>query len=233
MWKRFLCAREGYKIEKEAGSSGSSSKDRRSRESRCGCQAYIYVKRTPEGKYIIAALFERHNHAFVTPSKHHLLRSNRYVSENAKTTLLNCHKSSIGTSQAYRLLQVGAGGFEYVGCTKKDLQNYYSDFRNKIKDADAQMFIENLRTLKDLDPNFFFEYEVKDGRLFRVFWADTISRKNYIYFGDILSFDTTYSTNQYDMKFAPFTGVNHYMRSIFVGAAFLADEKIESYVWLF
>jgi hypothetical protein len=35
------------------------------------------------------------------------------------------------------------------------------------------------------------------------------------------------------MKFAPFTGVNHYMRSIFVGAAFLADEKIESYVWLF
>ncbi|PUZ51039.1 hypothetical protein GQ55_6G134700 [Panicum hallii var. hallii] len=233
MWKRFLCAREGYKIEKEAGSSGSSSKGRRSRESRCGCQAYIYGKRTPEGKYIIAALFEGHNHAFVTPSKHHLLRSNRYVSEKAKTTLFNCHKSSIGTSQAYTLLQVGAGGFEYVGCTKKDLQNYYSDFRNKIKDADAQMFIENLRTLKDLDPNFFFEYEVKDGRLFRVFWADTISSKNYIHFGDILSFDATYSTNQYDMKFAPFTGVNHYMRSIFFGAAFLADEKIESYVWLF
>jgi hypothetical protein len=35
------------------------------------------------------------------------------------------------------------------------------------------------------------------------------------------------------MKFAPFTGVNHHMCSIFFGAAFLANEKIESYVWLF
>jgi len=108
---------------------------------------------------------------------------------------------SIGTSQAYRLLQIGAGGFEYVGCTKKDLQNYYSDFRNKIKDADAQMFIDNLYTLKELDPNFFFEFEVNDGRLCRVFWADTTSRKNYVHFGDVISFDATYSTNQYDMRF--------------------------------
>jgi hypothetical protein len=66
-----------------------------------------------------------------------------------------------------------------------------------------------------------------------VFWADTTSIKNYMHFGDILSFDTTYNTNQYDMKFAPFTGVNHHMRSIFFGASFLADEKIESYIWLF
>jgi hypothetical protein len=34
MWKRFLCAREGYKTEKEVGSSGSSSKGCRSRESK-------------------------------------------------------------------------------------------------------------------------------------------------------------------------------------------------------
>jgi hypothetical protein len=117
------------------------------------------------------------------------------VRRKAKTTLFNCHIASIGTSQAYRLLQVGAGGFEYVGCTKKDLQNYYSDFRNKIKDVDAQMFIDNLGMLKQLDPSFFFEYKVIDSRLVRVFWADTTSRKNYAQFGDVLSFDTTYSTN--------------------------------------
>jgi len=232
-WKRFLCSRAGYRKKKETehnNSSKKSKKTRRTRQTRCGCEAYIYVKRTTEGKYKIAALKEGHNHAFVTPSKRHLLRSNRCVSEKVKTTLFNCHKASIGTSQAYRLLQIGAGGFEYVGCTKKDLQNYYSDFRNKIKDADAQMFIDNLYTLKELDPNFFFEFEVNDGRLCRVFWADTTSRKNYVHFGDVISFDATYSTNQYDMKFAPFTGVNHHMRSIFFGAAFLADEKIESYI---
>jgi hypothetical protein len=84
------------------------------------------------------------------------------------------------------------------------------------------MFIDNLGMLKQLDPSFFFEYEVNDGRLVRVFWADTTSRKNYVHFGDVLSFDTTYSTNQYDLKFAPFTGVNHHMQSIFFGAAFFS-----------
>jgi hypothetical protein len=84
-----------------------------------------------------------------------LLRSNRRVSERAKSTLFNCHKASIGTSQAYRLLHVSEGGCENVGCTKRDLQNYYRDLRNKIKDADAQMFVAQLQRKKDANPAFF------------------------------------------------------------------------------
>ncbi|KAG2598759.1 hypothetical protein PVAP13_5KG398207 [Panicum virgatum] len=208
-WKRFLCARQGYRKQQTTAPVDPTKKNKKAqntRETRCGCEAYMYFKRNSEGKYKIGALHEDHNHELVTPSKQHLLRSKRFVSEKAKTTLL---------------LHVGAGGFEYVGCTKKDLQNYYSDFRNKIKDADAQMFIDQFGRLKEVDPGFFFEYEVNDGR------------KNYSHFGDVVSFDSTYSTNQYDMKFAPFTGVNHHMQSVFFGAAFIADEKIESYVWLF
>jgi zinc finger SWIM domain-containing protein 3 len=34
------------------------------------------------------------------------------------------------------------------------------------------------------------------------------------------------------MKFTPFIGVNHHMQSVFFGAGFLLDEKIESYKWL-
>jgi hypothetical protein len=112
-WKRFLCARAGYKT------NDSSKKMHRTRGTRCGCGAYIYIKRNNEGKYEIAALNEGHNHAFVTPSKHHLLRSNRYVSEKAKTTLFNYHKASIGTSQAYKLLQVGAGGLSMLVAQQK------------------------------------------------------------------------------------------------------------------
>jgi hypothetical protein len=88
----------------------------RTREPRFGCQAYIYVKHTSDE---IAAPNEGHNHAYVTPSKCHLLRCNRSVSEKAKTTLFNCHKSSIGTSQAYRLLQVGAGGLSMLVAQKR------------------------------------------------------------------------------------------------------------------
>jgi hypothetical protein len=66
-----------------------------------------------------------------------------------------------------------------------------------------------------------------------IFWADATSRKSYNHFGDLVSVDTTYNTNQYNMIFIPFTGVNHHMQSVFFGCAFIVNEKIESYEWLF
>jgi zinc finger SWIM domain-containing protein 3 len=236
-YKRFFCSREGYRKEKVHNVSDQSGKKRKTSdvvETRCGCEAHIVVKLGSDKKYRILSMFEEHNHGFVSPDKRHLLRSNRRVSERAKSTLFNCHKASIGTSQAFRLLQVSDGGCETVGCTLRDLKNYYRDLRSKIKDADAQMFVGQLERKKEVNPTFFYEFMVdKQGRLVRVFWADAICRKNYSVFGDVLSVDSTYTTNQYDMKFVPFTGVNHHLQSIFLGAAFLADEKIESFVWLF
>ncbi|XP_048555514.1 protein FAR-RED IMPAIRED RESPONSE 1-like [Triticum urartu] len=96
------------------------------------------------------------------------------------------------------------------------------------------MLVDQLGRLKALNPAFFFEYEVDEvGTLLCLFWTDATSRKNYGHFNDVLSFDSTYSTNQYEYTFAPFTGVNHHMQSVFFGAGFLLHETKESYVWLF
>ncbi|XP_022853627.1 protein FAR1-RELATED SEQUENCE 5-like [Olea europaea var. sylvestris] len=40
--------------------------------------------------------------------------------------------------------------------------------------------------------------------------ADNRCRQAYKEFGDVVTFDTTYLTNKYDMPFAPFVGVNHH-----------------------
>jgi zinc finger SWIM domain-containing protein 3 len=69
--------------------------------------------------------------------------------------------------------------------------------------------------------------------LIYIFWVDATSRKNYSHFGDVVSIDATYSTNQYNMKFCSLTGINHHMQSVFLGSAFIVNEKIESYEWLF
>jgi hypothetical protein len=237
LFKRYYCAREGFRKESQKHATDESSKKRKTPnvlETRCGCPAHIVVKLESDKKYRIFSMVDEHNHGFVSPDKRHLLRSNRNVSERAKSTLFNCHKASIGTSMAFRLLQVSDGGCQNVGCTRRDLQNYYRDLRIKIKDADAQMFVGQLARKQDVNPAFFYDFMVDDkGRLIRVFWADATCRKNYSVFGDVLSVDATYTTNHYNMKFVPFTGVNHHLQSIFLGAAFLADEKIDSYVWLF
>jgi hypothetical protein len=63
-----------------------------------------------------------------------------------------------------------------------------------------------------------------DSRLRNVFWADARSRAAYEYFGQVVTFDTTYLTNKYDMPFAPFVGVNHHGQSMLLGCALLSNE---------
>ncbi|CAJ2665675.1 unnamed protein product [Trifolium pratense] len=72
-----------------------------------------------------------------------------------------------------------------------------------------------------------------DSRLRNVFWADARSRAAYEYFGEVVTFDTTYLTNKYDMPFAPFVGVNHHGQSMLLGCALLSNEDTETFTWLF
>jgi hypothetical protein len=86
-------------------------------ETRCGCNAHIYVKLGPDDKYYITSMVEQHNHGLASPHKIPFLSSNCSINQRVKNTLFTCHKASIGTSQAYRLLQV-SDGFENIGCIK-------------------------------------------------------------------------------------------------------------------
>ena len=101
LFKRYYCSREGYRKENEKNVIDESGKKRKTHnvmETRCGCEAHIVVKLGTDKKYRIASMVEEHSHGFVSPDKRHLLRSNRNVSERAKSTLFSCHKASIGTS---------------------------------------------------------------------------------------------------------------------------------------
>ncbi|KAM3370701.1 hypothetical protein ACQJBY_018190 [Aegilops geniculata] len=96
------------------------------------------------------------------------------------------------------------------------------------------MFVDQLARKHLANSGFYFDYVLDDkGRLVHVFWADATCRKNYALFGELVSFDSTYSTNQYNMIFTPFTGINHHKASVCFGAAMLHDEKADSYKWLF
>ncbi|XP_028077119.1 protein FAR1-RELATED SEQUENCE 2-like [Camellia sinensis] len=63
--------------------------------------------------------------------------------------------------------------------------------------------------------------------------ADARSRVTYKAFGYLVSFDTTYLTNKYDMPFALFVGVNHHGQSILLGCGMSCNESTETFVWLF
>jgi hypothetical protein len=49
----------------------------------------------------------------------------------------------------------------------------------------------------------------------------------------VITFNTTYLTNKYDMSFAHFIGINHHGESILLGCRLLSDEDTDSFIWVF
>jgi zinc finger SWIM domain-containing protein 3 len=77
-----------------------------------------------------------------------------------------------------------------------------------------------LERKKEANSAFFYDLVVDEcEKLVYILWVDATSRKNYNHFGDLVSVDATYSTNQYNMIFVSFTEVNHHMQSVFFGGA--------------
>lgn len=84
--------------------------------------------------------------------------------------------------------------------------------------------------------NTYLFYTIEMGatsQLCNCFWSDAKCRMDYSFFGDVLVFDTTSGTNEYDKPFAPFSGVNNHGQTTLFGCALLLDESTDSFVWLF
>ena len=97
----------------------------------------------------------------------------------------------------------------------------------------VHIFMNMLKHKKEVDPIFFFDYQVdEENRLKNVFWLDSLSR-SYALFSDILLLNTTHTTKIYTIVFVPFTRLNHHRQLICFGAGLLRDEKVESFLWLF
>jgi hypothetical protein len=59
------------------------------------------------------------------------------------------------------------------------------------------------------------------------------SQLDYAAFGDVVTFDTTYRTNLYNLPFGLFVGVNNHFQSVIFAGVLLTEETIEAFKWTF
>lgn len=135
----------------------------------------------------------------------------------------------------YSYLAKEVGGVQNVGFTSRDCQNFLQSKKsNLITGGDAQTLLNHFKSMQVQDPMFFYTIQVdEENRMTNFFWRDGSSKLDYDCFGDVVTFDTRYRSNKYNMVCAPFVGVNHHRKNVFFGCAFLLDESISSFVWLF
>ncbi|XP_042059459.1 protein FAR1-RELATED SEQUENCE 5-like [Salvia splendens] len=189
--------------ERKINEEGFTPKRKRSTK-KCSCPARISFKFAGSLGYVVNDFVEGHNHEMVQAEHKHYMR----------------------------LLKELLGGYESVGCTIGEVRNFTRDVRRYADRFDVQMLLNEMQKKKDNCEGFTFEYE-KDSRerLTRLFWCDAYSKMSYHMFGDIVAFDTTYST-RYRMIFAPFTGKYNHGKPITFAAALLANEGTESFSWV-
>ncbi|KAL9672668.1 hypothetical protein QQ045_028920 [Rhodiola kirilowii] len=150
-----------------------------------------------------------------------------------KQLVMECGKVRIGATKAHHIRKELCGGFMNIGATVTDYKNFKRDLKLYIGLNDAQMVVDNLSDKIKTCPAYSFEYFLdEEGILTRLFWADVISMRDNMIFGDVVSFDATYRMNKYNLVFVPFTGVDNQLRSVTLAAGLISKEDVESYTWL-
>ncbi|KAM0047426.1 putative transcription factor FAR family [Helianthus debilis subsp. tardiflorus] len=238
--KYFTCSKEGKKTYQKIDTVNDMDVDNvkgkqcRTRPSiRTGCLARLIVKRLDDMTYNVQSFYEEHNHTLVEEGDYQFLSAARNLSVVQEDFIQNLSKLNIGPVQAFNIMRTHYGGFEEVGATAVDCKNLKRDINAYIGKHDAEMVVSRLMDKKRYLPDFSCEYLNDDkGELRGLFWADEEMKHNYMQFGDVIAFDSTFRSNKYDMVFVPFTDIDNHHKNVTFGAALLASETAESCNWL-
>ncbi|XP_073130762.1 protein FAR1-RELATED SEQUENCE 5-like [Henckelia pumila] len=224
----FTCGRESRR------DSNTSTTMKPQPTSQTGCKARLTACSDAAGVWKITGVHLEHNHQ-TSPTKSRAFRCYRQLNAHVKRKLEVNDIAGIPLHKSYNFVVVEAGGYEKMTFIEKDCRNYIDKVRKlRLGEGDAAAIQAYFSKMQSLSPGFFFSLDLDDeGRLKNIFWADNRCRQAYKEFGDIVTFDTTYLTNKYDMPFAPFVGVNHHGQSTLLGCGLLSSEDTETFVWLF
>ncbi|XP_016206679.1 protein FAR1-RELATED SEQUENCE 5-like [Arachis ipaensis] len=144
-------------------------------------------------------------------------------------------EAGIQLNKTFLALANEVGGPSNLGFSEKDVRNYISSrLRSTNVNADVKDMLNYFMRMKEINPNFFYAVNVDNDYKFRsAVWVDARCKASYEYYGDVVSFNTTYSTNQHGLLFASFVGVNHHGKSTLLGCALLGNKEIMSFEWVF
>ena len=224
----FACNR----AQKSVSKSKNSLKPRPITKTDCGARVSAVVG--ADKKWRVSKVNLEHNHPF-SPSKGRFYRCHRVVNGHVKRQLEIHQRAGVRMNKSFNTFVVQSGGYEDLPFTEKDCRNYIDKVKRlKFGEGDAEAIQGYFMKVQSTDREFFYAWDLdEENRLKSLFWADARCRAAYEEFGDVVTFDTTYLTNQYEMPMAPFVGVNHHGQSILLGCGLISNEDTKTFTWLF
>jgi len=176
-----------------------------------------------------------HNHGMKRGYNHTSnFRSHSHIDDGTKRILAEMVDKGIPRSNMYGFVSGLHGGPSLAPFTRKAVNRVVYSIRKDECSDDVQKTLDYFKELQLHSRNFFYTVQVDTStRVKDIFWAHASSRLSYDHFGDVVTFDTTYRTNRYNMPFGIFVGVNNHFQTVVFGCALLREETVEAFKWLF
>ncbi|XP_058105724.1 protein FAR1-RELATED SEQUENCE 5-like [Magnolia sinica] len=236
--REFVCSKQGFMKSTDGSNNDASNggKKRRKRlTKRTGCMAMMTVrKQDPSGKWVVVKFRKDHNHPLMSPNDAWRMRSGRNASDPKRNWIDHHQEKRMKARKAMSMSKADSGGLSNVDFSDRECLNHIIKKRWRSFGKDAQNILEYLKRKQAENPTFFYAAEVDEKQcVTKVFWVDGRSRMAYDYFGDVITFDTSYRSKRFRLPFTSFIGVNNHKQSVLFGCALIADETISTFVWLF
>ncbi|XP_021737154.1 protein FAR1-RELATED SEQUENCE 3-like [Chenopodium quinoa] len=212
--------------------------NRRKRKSKkCECGAMLYGSVNQEKEWVVRkVVLKYHNHNPI-PSQSQLVKEYRMkqLTPRVRRNILKYYDEGVPMKQIHACMDLGCNGSGNSTLTVKDLNHeVYKERGLKMVGGDAAAMLGYFEKMQATTTNFYHVQRVDDhGRFKDVFWVDGRSRAAYAEFGDVVCFDATYLTNEYDLPFLNFVGVNHQGQSLLLGCALILCEDCDNFLWIF
>jgi len=223
------------KSKKAAEPKNPHKKRKRSYVKGTSCKMRIIVV-LQQGRWKFSDVDLVHNHDLVSsPSLTKFFINHRYMTVEEKKISRILQEARIKPRRIMQIFRKMKGSFKNMNFGRTQLKNLkQADRKQKMRNTDIDSTMNYVKKMQKQHPGFYYTMRTDDDNTVRsIFWTDASSRLNYKLYGDFISFDTTFSTNKYNMPFAPLVGINGHGRTVVFGYALLENQTAETFSWLF
>ena len=122
--RKFVCSREGFREQKHMLRNMEDRQRRPRNITRVGCKAKIIIAiHEVTGLWFVKDFIDEHSHALAPPDLACLLRFHRGISDEKKADIADMEIAGIRKHNIMDILCMQYGGYNQVGCTKRDIYN--------------------------------------------------------------------------------------------------------------
>ncbi|XP_027363745.1 protein FAR1-RELATED SEQUENCE 7-like isoform X1 [Abrus precatorius] len=229
--RKFTCSKEGYRRKDKRDVNVKKHR----KETRTGCLAHMIITRQPDGKYQVTHFEAQHNHDNINHNNANMINLQNEFSVAQAVEADSNNNLGPKSKSALDMLNKKISARESLDQLSMNYDNYFHSERERdMSEGEAGRLLGYFQRQHFENPAFFYAIQLDvDDKVSNLFWADDNMVLDYDHFGDVICLDTACRTNRDLRPFVQFLGVNHHKQVLIFAAAFLYDDSIESYKWLF